>query len=416
MLNLLLAYITGLLIARYLGPEDYGSYSFIISLGTIFLVFVSLGLPQVVLRELAKDTSKDKHILGGGIVLSFTSAIIIVFGLVLTIWLTNILSQTEKVFLSIYCLRLMTTAFRNFHIFNQAKLRGGSVAIIEISQSLVTLSLTIVCIALNGPIWLLLFINACEPVFIAVGNGFLFLKKGFPPIDFRPHFVWKTLLKDSLPYILTGSVVIIYQRVDQVMLRYLSETINVGYYASSAKLTEMASMVPTVIGVALFPIMVKKCEADPDSPFVGRFFDIVIWTAVPITVFLLVFAKKIVLVLYGDAYLPAVSALQIMVWKGVVRGIDASISQWALLKNLQRYLPIRQVWGGIINVILNFLLIPRYGISGAALATIASVVLVLVATGFVKELRPSIGLAVKSLLLGPYRLTGELIGFVKSKI
>jgi O-antigen/teichoic acid export membrane protein len=190
-------------------------------------------------------------------------------------------------------------------------------------------------------------------------------------------FSWqkaKKLLIDAWPLIFTGMAVSIYMKIDQVMLKEMLDAEAVGVYAAAVKLCEAWYFVPTALAASLFPAIVsaKQKSVILYQKRLQKFYDLMVWGAVVVALPTTLLADWIILILFGVDYQEGGDVLRIYIWAGVFIFIGVASFKWLVAENLQQFSFYFYAIGSIFNIGLNWLLIPIYGINGAAYATFIS--------------------------------------------
>jgi O-antigen/teichoic acid export membrane protein len=194
-------------------------------------------------------------------------------------------------------------------------------------------------------------------------------------------FLWKfdfklakKLLKNSWPLILSGIVVTIYMKIDQIMIKEMLGVKEVGKYAAAVTLSESWYFIPVIICNSLFPAIVnaKKVGETLYYERLQKLYNLMTWLSLSIAIFFTFFSKFIVNLLYGKEYMEAANVLTIHIWAGVFVFLGMASGKWLISENLQKYTAINTTIGAIINVILNYILIEKIGIKGAAISTLIS--------------------------------------------
>jgi len=223
----------------------------------------------------------------------------------------------------------------------------------------------------------------------------------FPFFSFR----WtraKKLMRDAWPLIFAGMVVSVYMKIDQVMLKEMLDAKAVGIYAAAVKLCEAWYFIPAVVTASLFPAIIearKKSEKLYDER-VQKLYDLMVWTSVAVALPTSLLADWVILILYGANFQEATDILRIYIWAGVFVSLGVASSKWLVAENLQSYSLYRTVFGVVLNISCNLLLIPIYGIKGAVFATLISYFIVAyVSLGFYKKTRGNFWTASRSLNL-----------------
>jgi O-antigen/teichoic acid export membrane protein len=184
----------------------------------------------------------------------------------------------------------------------------------------------------------------------------------------------KILLKDSWPLLLSSLVVAVYMRIDQIIIKNLLGDREVGLYSMVKTLTEVWYFIPMIITQSVFPAIVnaKKVSEEEYYRRLRKLFSLLIWLSIFISLIFSIFSQNIVDILFGRRYAEAGNLLKFYIWNTVFVFIGVATSQWFLTENLQKLSFYRTLFGGIINVILNLILIPKIGVLGAVLSALIS--------------------------------------------
>ncbi len=210
------------------------------------------------------------------------------------------------------------------------------------------------------------------------------------------------LLRDSWPLILSGIVVSIYIKIDQVMIKEMMSTESVGQYAAAVRLSEAWYFIPIVIASSLFPAIInaKKNSEELYHARLQKLYDLMVLVAIAIALPMTFLSDWIVGLIYGEQYNQAGSVLMIHIWAGVFVFLGVVSGKWFTAENLQMLSFWRTFYGMLTNVILNLILIPKHGIQGAATATIvANLVAAFVFDYFNKVTRPVFYMKLNALIL-----------------
>jgi O-antigen/teichoic acid export membrane protein len=184
----------------------------------------------------------------------------------------------------------------------------------------------------------------------------------------------KKLLKDSWPLILSGMAVGFGMRLDQVLLKEMISVSAVGIYAAGVRLAEPLVIIPMVITQSIFPKLmllddVKDKDKDKDKDKIITIFRIIFYFLLFIALLILLLSNTIILFLYGKEYVEAGIVLGILIFSIPFTFLNILTSKLLLKNNYQTIILQRQILLLLLNVILNLLMIPKFGIVGAAFAT-----------------------------------------------
>jgi O-antigen/teichoic acid export membrane protein len=249
-LRIFLGLFVGVWVARYLGPNNYGTLSFCMSFVGLFGAFSKLGLDSIIVRNLVRAPDEKNEILGTSLVLRFSGAIILMLFVFFALQLTSTTSY-EKLIVMIIAFGHLFMGFEVFDFYFQAKVKAKYSGITGTFGLLVSSVARISFILLKLPlIWFAgaVIIEQLTKAFFFLLFYTKFLKSSNKYCNKQLHKFTlgltfriasaKNLLKDSWPLILSGLVVMVYMRIDQIMIKEMLNNKAVGQYAVAVKLSE----------------------------------------------------------------------------------------------------------------------------------------------------------------------------------
>ena len=381
----------GIWVARYLGPERFGLFSYAQSFVGLFAVIATLGLDTIVVRELVKDEGKTDKILGTALWLKLMGACTVLGILAIAINFTSNDGYTNTLIFII----ASATIFQSFNVVDfyfQSKVMSKYVVYANIISLLISSIIKVILILNEAPLisfaWVVLF----DSFILASGFIYFFLKNS-PKVgssetfNIAPsgnalgvqHLTFNKstavdLLRDSWPLILTGIVISIYMRIDQVMIKQMLDNEAVGQYAAAVSLSEAWYIIPIVITSSLFPAIINARKQSEDLYYarLQKLYDLMLWMAIAIALPMTFLSDWLVELLYGKQYNEAGSVLLIHIWAAVFVFLGVAFNKYLICENFVKKSFYRTLSGAVINIMLNYLLIPKYGIQGAAIATLLS--------------------------------------------
>ena len=159
------------------------------------------------------------------------------------------------------------------------------------------------------------------------------------------------------------------------MIGNMLDKAEVGYFATAGKFVDLIVFLPTVLVQTVTPMLVRAKENSPESYEAKKktFVSIITWTAIIMSLIVSLVAYWLIMYTYGSKYALAIPVLQIMAFKAVGMALSSSGGQIIIMEQMQKWAFIRNLIGCVICIVLNYLLIPQYGIVGSAIVTIITV-------------------------------------------
>ncbi|MEI6543566.1 MAG: flippase [Methylococcales bacterium] len=374
LLRMVAGLLVGIWVARYLGPEQFGIFSYAIAFTSLFNSIAKLGLDGIIVRDLVKEAEKRDIYLGTAFWLKLLGALLMLGIVAIAMQLTSSDPLTN-----LYILIIASGAiFQSFEVVDfyfQSKVLSKFVSICKMAQLFISSLLKLYFIYTGAELIYFVLVTLLDQVTLALS---LYIAYRFQELgSFYVHFnkaIAKQLLKDSWPLIFSGLVIMIYMRIDQIMIKEMLGERDVGLFSAAVRLSEVWYFIPVIISTSLFPSIVnaKKISDKLYDTRLRRLYTFMIWLAIMIALPMTFLSNWLVTLLYGEAYREAGQILMIHIWAGVFVFMGVASSKWFISEGLQRHLTINTVAGAIMNILLNIFLIPKYGIYGAAIATVMS--------------------------------------------
>ncbi len=394
------AFITSIFVARFLGPEQFGEMNYVFSVVLLFSMLTGSCFNQFLRREFVKHPENIGEDLGTAILLKLFGAFLGV-GLVAAFSVFSGGDAEIRILLTIYSISLVCMASNLSQILLEALLKSKYIAISDFIQLSLFLVGKLLFVYLKFPLWSFVALQSTEVGLKAILQYYWIKKLNLcPSLSFsRKKAMY--LFGESWPYFLSGSAVIIHQRIDQVMLRQMMSTVEVGYYAVAMKISVILSFLPVIISRSMFPSLVKAYENKNQIEIrMSVLFGSMFWITTFMALIITLFSDWPMHFLFGEEYADAIPVLKILAWKSVALSASLGVGEWILLNNIQRIAPLRQVAGVLVNISMNYLLIPRMGVTGAAIASMLTYMMLgIVVPMLLPSLRSCIGFQFRGLNL-----------------
>lgn len=358
-------------LARYLGPQDFGYLNYALALVSLLTIVCHLGLTGLVVKELRLHPDQEDRILSSVFVLKVAASLLAYGALLATYFIEP---DDHFLVLAIVGLTLLFTPFEILIDWFQSRVKAKYAALAGMVGQLGGNGLKIVLAVLGlGLTYIALAHVAVILVTSLLLVGYAVALKG----AFRFDFSWalsKRLLGKSFLIFLGSLSAVIYLKIDQVMLQYMLGNYAVGQYAAASKLSEAWYIMPTIVMASLFPKMIDLNKGDPRdyARFMQTTLDVLFVCALCLSVAVFFLSEQIISILYGAEYSLAAKVLAIHIFASVFVFMRALFSKWIIIEEVFLFSLITQGLGALSNIVLNYFLISSHGAEGAAMATLIS--------------------------------------------
>ncbi|WP_068447155.1 flippase [Polaribacter atrinae] len=397
------AIFVGAWVARYLGPETFGLLAYSNSLVALFLPIGMIGLNDIAVKEFvnAKNNVEIGKILGTAFLMKLFFGLVSFLILILFVFLNKDFLEIRFLIL-IFSSFLILQSLEVFDFYFQSQVKSKFVVYSRIIAVSISCILKIVLIELNATVAYFAIVIVLE-FFITHLFTFLYFNKSKIKVsifDFDKNYVL-SLLKKSWPLFLSGMMYIVYTKIDQIMVKDILGAKDAGLYAVSISLSEVWYFIPNIIAVSFFPAILFYKTKDKKIYYkrITNLYSLLFWLAVFLSLFITFFGEWIIEKLYGNSYLQSYKILSIYIWSNIFFFFTTISSKWLVAEGFYMHSFYRNILGAILNIILNIILIHKFGLTGAALSTLISYAFVgLFYDLFFKELRINFKLKLKSIL------------------
>lgn len=374
MSGLIVSFFVGAYVARYLGPAQYGLLSYAVSFTGLFAVFASFGIDSILSRELVSNPEKKNELMGSGFFIKIIGSIFSIALIVITLFFLKADLLTNTLIL-ISALSFIAGAFGIIDIYFQSQVLAKNTVRIQIISLIITTILKLLFIYLQLGLIYFISVYFIDGLIIAIGLIFTYKKRGLHITNWHiDKSIVSMLIRSSWPLILSGMAITVYLRIDQVMIKnILGNEVN-GLYSVVVKLSEIWDFIPWIICTSIFPAIInaKTTSVGIYKKRLKSLYILFILISFSISIFIFLFSNPIIKILFGESYMGASSVLRIYVWSSIPIFLGMAVGNYLIAEDLIKINIWSTIGGAILNVILNIILIPRYGINGAAIATLIS--------------------------------------------
>ncbi len=399
--QMVISLVVGLLTARYLGPSNYGLIGYATAYTAFFMAFCTLGINSVLVKELIDHPEQAGQIIGSALAMRGLSSLLSAGTIVC---LVSILDAAEPVTVTVTALcsiGLVFHIFETFHYWFQARLRSKVSAIVILVGYIISSGYKVVLLILGKSVEWFAFATVLDHLCVGVLLLICYRRYGGGKLSVS-RSVCRRILSKSVYFILPSLMVSIYGYADKFMLKHMLSDAQVGYYTTAAAICGMWCFVLTAIIDSVTPSVMEAHKQDKDL-FEKRnrqLYAIVFYVSVAVSAVLCILAKPVVSILYGEAYLEAAGPLRVVTWYTAFSYLGVARNAWIVCENGEKYLKYIYISAALSNVLLNLLLIPLWGATGAALASLVTQVLTtLVVPFFIGDIRRNAQLMLEAICL-----------------
>lgn len=393
-----LSLIVGALSARYLGPSNYGLIGYGASLVNLFTSISQLGIDNVLINEMMKHPEEKGRVLGTALCMrAFSSMVSFACAMILVI----LIEPGNYVLWFITGIQAFAIALRAYELLNEwflSEMKSKYYVIANmVGQTVVGAWKIILLILQASVVWF-----AASTTIQALVCGGIVITLFLIMRDFKLGFCWqyaKDIFSRSKHYVFAGIAIALYTQMDKVMLGQMKNETEVGIYTAAMTIAMLWEFIPTAIFNSSRTMILeakRKDEKEYQDKLKLLFFVISV-LGILVGIFMQIFGKLAVLILYGRAYLDAVPVLELLIWSTTFAMIGLARNVWSVAEDKNEYSKYYPICGAVCNLIFNALAIPAWGATGAALGTLlAQIVVALVAPLLWKDTRPFVKIYLES--------------------
>ena len=374
--NMTIRFFVGVWVVRYLGPGQYGVYSYALSFVGLFAAITTLGLDNIVIRNLSSKQWSEGEVMGTAFGLRIASAALTMIAVAVIIFSIND-QWTTQVAVLLVSVQLVFKSADVFKLWFKSEIKSKYPVWVRSSVVVISSVIKVVFILLGLPVHAFLGLVMVQSFLKAAGTFVMYQvvsKQASGTWSFRWSAA-QTMMKDAWPLIFSGLSVAVYMKIDQVMLGEMVGESAVGIYATAVKISELWYFIPTAIAGSVFPKIVSSKQNASKEVYWRRmqsFYDALAILSYVIIVPVVLSADPLIDILFGTEYSQAAYILQIHIWAFLFVSLGVAQGKWLVTENFTRFAMLAAVFGSLVNVGLNTLLIPLKVGMGAAWATFLS--------------------------------------------
>lgn len=376
MFGKILSMVVGFVIARYLGAASFGDLSFADAFTMIIAAVGTLGLDSFIIREIINEPLKKDEILGTALMLRLGVNVLLI-PLTVGIYLLfhHYADKPGNPLTWVILILAFASFFRSFNVIDsyfQSQVASKYVVKVQNVCVIVSAIVKILLVVFHQKLIYFALALTFDSIILATGLVYMYHQRGFSLSNWtfnRSRAV--SFLKQSFPLILSSIMVILYMKIDQVMLKDVGSK-EVGIYSAAAKISEAWYFIPVAIITSVFPAIIhaRKTDLARYNKRLENLYDLLVFISLPVAMIISFSGPFIIHLLYGNGYPGAGQMLSIHIWSGIFVFLGTASSQYLLAEGYTMIAFQRTAAGAVANILLNLWLIPLYGGIGASTATL----------------------------------------------
>ncbi len=368
--RLLVMAFVGVYVARYLGPQRFGLLSFAQSFLAVFVILATLGLDGVVIRELVNCPENQSEILGSAFLLRLFASVLLWLCLGFSFFLFHIPTQ-ESLLVAVLSAGVIFQSFSVIDFYFQSRVESKYVARAQLAQLGISSALKLFLVFTQAELIWFAVVIALDHVFLAFGFYIIYRSKGGDISAWRfQGRVAKRLIINSAPLMIYAFFVMSLMKSDQIMIKVLLNDTEVGWYAAAAMISSLWYFIPVALGSTFNPYIISQVKKQTGTDGIKLIFSVLFSLSVMGALAVFFLAPPIIGLLFGSAYQPAAPVLSILILNSVFV-FHVSLRTRVLVAQERHWVSTAIMLGALsLNIIGNLILIPEYGIRGAAWSSV----------------------------------------------
>jgi O-antigen/teichoic acid export membrane protein len=361
-------------IARYLGVESYGLLSYILTLISLFIIVSRLGLENILVRDLVRFPKKESKYMGTSFSLILLVSLILY--LLLNIGIYKIETDMDvKLYISIISLGMLLQSFLVIDYYFQSQIKNKYSSIAKSIALLIGSIIKLYLISIDAGLYFLSIAYAVDGLLVAASLLIINYYKGISFLLDWDGSLIKPILKSSIPMIFVAIMGMLYMKIDQLMIKTMLDTYQLGLYSAAMKLYEGWVFIPYILSISILPVIIKIKEKSIQDyeKSLTILVALVFWAGIVISLIMIFLGEWLIIVTFGPDYIEAKNVLQVLFFSAAFNSLGVVSARYLIVEGMERKIIYRSALALFINVSLNLVLIPSYGIQGAAIATFIAI-------------------------------------------
>jgi O-antigen/teichoic acid export membrane protein len=365
--------LMGVWIARYLGPEQFGLLSYALAFTGLFSAIAALGMQEIVVRDIVHKPDAASETLGTALALQIISGLVAYLIILVAIAYIRPHHDLARSVVAILGSVMVLEGSKIAVFWFESQVQSKYTVWVQNGGFLVVATVKIIMILNHAPLVAFAWTIVAEAFLVAVALLSVMNKRGIAFEKLKISLKrGRILLRDSWPLMIASSSSMIYMKIDQIMLGEMLGDEAVGIFSAATRISEVWNFIPMVVVASVFPAILesKKHSEYLYNNRLQRLCGLMVWLSILVALPMTFLAEPLVVLLFGGGYRKSGIVLAIHIWASTFIYLGVASGRWMLAENRQILILQRSIFGVLVNVTLNLLLIPFYGVLGSAISTV----------------------------------------------
>ncbi|KKX49036.1 MULTISPECIES: flippase [Sphingobacterium] len=397
--------VTTVALPSYLGSANFGTYSYPLVLLAFFTGISTMGTDGLITRQIIQHPEKENELLGSALRIRIITGLLVLPLIYITYFFiaqyapeAPAATFKQIVLVSFICI---IQAVQIIDSFFQAKVKGKMIMIVQVGGNILSAAIKLILILLKAPLDAFIWTLVIDVLILQIGYLALYRKLGHHISKWKYDATTaKELIKQGWPLAFSSLFITFYMKIDQLMIDAILGKSALGVYTVVVNFSESWYFIPVAISTSLFPAIMNARKGSPElyQKRLGNLYELMVFVSVSVAL-VVTFLAPFIFKYYKPEYAPGLHTLQVHIWAGVFTFLGTASAQYLIAEGLTKITLYRTAFGAIVNVVLNYFFIPKFGIIGAAYATLIAYFASTFFLLFIKRTRPNAILMIKSLFL-----------------
>ena len=401
-LRMAVGLIVNVWVTRYLGPEQFGTLNYARAFLILFTPMATLGLEGIVVRNVTRAPSCRNEIMGTAFLLKLAGGVLTLVSAALAIWMLKPADRLLHLLVGISALGTVFQCFGVIDFWFISQLRSKYSVYARSAAFIVANIIKIFLVLFDAPLVAFAWAGCADLALGAIGFILAYKAGNFRIGEWKFSASMAVgLLRDSWPLLLADVVMLIYMRVDKVMIGEMAGNTELGIYSVATMLAEAMYFIPMAVTSSMYPSIVEAAREGGEKldVLMQKNYSLMAFLGYAVALPVTFLASWLIPALFGAAYGRAGLMLIGLAWAGLFFNLSLARGSFLAANNWTRIQLFADFTGCVINVGLNLILIPLYGGMGAVIASCVAYWFVAHGVCFtIRPLRRTGGLMTKAML------------------